>query len=107
MSFTGLSSQTAPFISPFGFHHVLTYSLRCFHRSEEAAIPNTMCLSSVFSSGFGPDPSRITGTRRELGVLEGEYGFRNDMKLNEYKKYERKIKRMMIAVKEHGEEEEE
>lgn len=42
-----------------------------------------------------------------MGILEGGYGFKNDMKLNEYKKYERKIKRMMIAVNEHGEEEEE
>jgi len=42
-----------------------------------------------------------------LGDLEGEYGFRKEMKLNEYKRYETKIKKTTMAVKEHGDEEEE
>lgn len=108
LSFTvGLSSQTAPFISPLGFHHVFTYSLRCFQSLENAAIPKTMWLSSVLSSvRFCPDPSCtcITGTRRELETLEGD--FKTEMKLKEYKKYERKINKMTIAINEHREEEE-
>jgi len=43
---TFLSNQTTPLVT-LGFHHTFMYSFLFSHKFDEAAIPKTMCLSSV------------------------------------------------------------
>ncbi|KAK3009555.1 hypothetical protein RJ639_013785 [Escallonia herrerae] len=43
---TFLSNQTTPLLSS-GLHHIFIYSFLLSHKFDDAAMPNTMCLSSV------------------------------------------------------------